>query len=94
MPRMSYKIGNVIVLKSRHHGDLASQQSAKIVAVMPETQGGRRYRIRLANENFDRTVAHDDIDVEASVRQTPDAIAPKVSKPGGWINHDLVRTRK
>lgn len=93
MPRISYKIGNVVVLKS-NYGDLASQQSAKIVAVMPETQGSRRYRVRLADEKFDRTVAQDDIDVSASIDQTPDAIAPKVSKPGGWINHDLVRTRK
>ncbi|MDQ1185569.1 MULTISPECIES: hypothetical protein [Agrobacterium] len=95
MPKMSYKTGNVIVLKSRTNGDPTSQQSARIIAAMPETtQGSRRYRIRLDGENFDRTVSQDDIDLAATAKQKPDTAATKVSKPGGWINHDLVRTRK
>lgn len=94
MPKMSYKTGSTIVLKSTVSGDPASQRSARIVAAMPETQGSRRYRIRLDGENFDRTVSQDDIDVAASANQTPVAVATQVSKPGGWINHDLVRTRK
>jgi len=94
MPKTPYKTGNIIVLKPRSNGGHASQQSARVIAAMPETQGSRRYRIRLDGENFDRTVSQDDIDLAATAKQTPVAVATKISEPGGWINHDLVRTRK
>jgi len=94
MPKMTYKTGNIVVLKSRNNGDPASQQNARIITAMPETQGSRRYRIRLDSENFDRTVSQDDIDPAASANQTLAAVVTIVSKPGGWINHDLVRTKR
>ena len=94
MAGTSYKAGDIIALKSRNHGDLASREIARIVAVLPEAQGNIRFRVRLEGENFDRTVSRDEIDALASPGMMPDRGAHESRKSGGWINHDLVRTRK
>lgn len=94
MPKQNYLSGDRIVLKASSPADHTATLSAMIVAVMPENQGTRRLRIRLDGENFDRTVSEDDIDQTLSPSRKPDAAAHQTIKSGGWINHDLVRTRK
>ncbi|MCO6186762.1 cold-shock protein [Rhizobium sp. L1K21] len=94
--------GDLIVLKPRTLGRVEFKGSARIVAVQPaETHGHVRYRVRLDEENFDRTVAHDDIEAPAAqaadASQAADAdgsagVATHNPAPS-WVNINTIRTR-
>lgn len=59
-----YRPGDSVVLKPGIFGSI--QPAGSVVSVMPLSQGVVHYRIRFQNENFERSIRQDDIDVEAS----------------------------
>ena len=90
-----YRPGDSIVLKPGVLGSTQPGGSARIVSVMPAAQGFIHYRVRFANENWERSVRQDDIDVLAS--STPRApIETPVAEPqkSSWINANSMRIRK
>lgn len=95
MPEIRYSPKDTVVLKPRTRGE-PSRGTGIIVAVLPETQGSVRYRVRLQNENFDRSIGYDDIDAEASSSSHKlDARSAASRKAGSsWIDLSAIRTRK
>jgi hypothetical protein len=88
-----YRPGDSIVLKPGIFGSI--QPAGSVVSVMPLSQGVVHYRVRFQNENFERSIRQDDIDVEASPSSLSPAQAeiPQISK-SNWINSNLIRTKK
>ena len=88
-----YRPGDSVVLKSGVFG--SAQSSGRIVSVQPVSQGVVHYRVRFQNENFERSIRQDDIDVEASPSSLSPAQAeiPQISK-SSWINSNSIRTKK
>ncbi|AYG62340.1 cold-shock protein [Rhizobium jaguaris] len=93
MARGRYQQGDSIVLKPGIFGN--TQPAGSVVSVMPVSQGVVHYRVRFRNENFERSVRQDDIDVEASPSSLSPAQAeiPQTSK-SSWINSNSIRTKK
>ncbi|MBB5577225.1 MULTISPECIES: cold-shock protein [Rhizobium] len=93
MTRGRYRPGDNIVLKPGIFGNV--QSAGSVVSVMPVSQGVVHYRIRFQNENFERSIRQDDIDVEASPSSLLPAQAeiPQASK-SSWINSNSIRTKK
>ncbi|NEI72866.1 hypothetical protein GR212_25215 [Rhizobium lusitanum] len=54
------------MLKKREPGSIQPNGSGQIIAVLPDIQRSARYRVRLLNENFDRSIGEDDIDTASS----------------------------
>jgi hypothetical protein len=96
MVNRRYRPGDTIMLK---HGVLGSVQpsgSGNILSVMPAAQGFVHYRVRFQNENFERSIRQDDIDVLAS-HSPPlpsEARAATESSKSSWINSNSIRIRK
>lgn len=89
-----YRPGDLVNLKSRSLGRVAFQGTVRIVAVQPETKGLVRYRVRLGEEAFERTIAHEDIE---SVATPSGNSAEQDSASGGasgWINLSAIKVRK
>lgn len=91
-----YGPGDTIMLK---HGVLGSAQpsgSGNILSILPAAQGFVHYRVRFQNENFERSIRQDDIDVHAS----PSSPLPSETRSAtegsksSWINSNSIRTRK
>jgi hypothetical protein len=96
MHEIQYRPGDSIVLKHRSLGSIEPRGSGQIVAVLPETRGAVRYRVRLNNENFDRNIGHDDIDAEASIIHRPDSNTASARDKGGssWIDLSIIKAKK
>ena len=95
MAAIRYNTGETIVLKARSLGGMQPQGAGRIVAVLPETRGAVCYRVRFANENFDRNIAEDDIDVSASSARDPQRQGTVSHETGTrWINSNSIKTRK
>lgn len=96
MVNRRYRPGDTIMLK---HGVLGSAQpsgSGNIQSILPAAQGFVHYRVRFQNENFERSIRQDDIDVGASP-STPlptEVQAASESPKSSWINSNSIRTRK
>jgi len=91
-----YRPGDTITLK---HGVLGSAQpsgSGNILSVLPAAQGFVHYRVRFQNENFERSIRQDDIDVVASPSSPlPSEVrAASDSSKSSWINSNSIRIRK
>ncbi|GAA3108667.1 hypothetical protein GCM10010520_61530 [Rhizobium viscosum] len=97
-----YRPGDTIMLK---HGVLGGAQpsgSGNILMVLPAAQGFVHYRVRFENENFERSIRQDDIDVAASpssplpfeVRGPLEVRAAPESSKSSWINSNSIRIRK
>ncbi|OJY78569.1 MULTISPECIES: hypothetical protein [unclassified Rhizobium] len=88
-----YQPGDSIVLKPGIFGNV--QPAGSIMSVLPVSQGVVHYRVRFQNENFERSIRQDDIDVEASPSSLSPAQVeiPQTSK-SSWINSNSIRTKK
>ncbi|MFC5757515.1 MULTISPECIES: cold-shock protein [unclassified Rhizobium] len=89
-----YRPGDTVVLK---HGVLGSTQpsgSGHILSVLPAAQGFVHYRVRFHNENFERSIRQDDIDVQASPSPPKLAQAAPEKPKSSWINANSIRIRK
>lgn len=96
MRKIHYRSGDTIVLKARVLGGVQPEGSGRITSVLPETQGSSpRYRVRFQNENFERNIAQDEIDPDASTARMQDVqnAAPR-GATSSWINPNTIRTRK
>ncbi len=94
---LGYRPGDQIVLKPRTRGSLQPQETARIVALQPETRGPMRYRVRVQGEQFDRSIGKDDIDTEASTTATAVSEANNAStrKAGSsWIDMSRLRSKR
>ncbi len=96
MSEVRYAPDDMVVLHARTFQGVAQQVTVRIVACQPETRGTVRYRVRLPNENFDRTVGDEDIDSLASpgAGVSPQATALRPKLGSSWINAATIRTRK
>lgn len=95
MPEIRYRSGDTIVLKSRALGSIEPKGAGRIISLLPETQGSVRYRVRLQNENFDRSIAQDDIDAKASPARKPNGRNTAFHEAGSsWVDPNAIRTRK
>ena len=91
-----YSPGDTIMLK---HGVLSGAQpsgSGDILSILPAAQGFVHYRVRFQNENFERSIRQDDIDVQASPSSPslPEAEAAPEKPKSSWINSNVIRIRK
>ena len=92
MAKVLYQPGDTIILKVR-----VPEGSGRVVSVFPETQGSPpRYRVRFQNENFERNIAQDEIDTDASIARMRDVpnTAPVGTTSSSWINSNAIRTKK
>lgn len=71
MSEIRYSPGDTIVLKKREPGSIQPKGSGQIISVLPDVQRSACYRVRLLNENFDRSIGEDDIDAAASSASDP-----------------------
>lgn len=95
MLEVRYRPGDLIVLKARTRGSVQPQETARIIALQPETRGPVRYRVRLQGEHFDRSIGMDDIDTDASATAVPDEAGVSSRKPGSsWIDMSRLRAKK
>ncbi|CAN7688087.1 cold-shock protein [Rhizobium sp. LjRoot30] len=96
MRKIRYRSGDTIVLKAGVLGSVHPDGAGRITSVLPETQGlSPQYRVRFQNENFERNIAHDDIDAEASTARPQDAEnAASLGATSNWINPNAIRIRK
>lgn|SRR5690606_35097434 len=98
MQKFTYRCGDTVVLKSRARGSVQPHGTGEIVAVLPETQGVIRYRVRIEGENFDRSIGQDDIDNDASSNGTPKSKTTTTTSHddtgSSWIDLSAVRTKK
>jgi hypothetical protein len=96
MAQRRYRPADRIVLKQGVLGSSQPAGSGSVVSVLPAAQGFVHYRVRFENENFERSVRQDDIDVQAS----PSSLSPDATEsypqPSGssWINSNSIRTNK
>ncbi|NKN36886.1 cold-shock protein [Agrobacterium sp. a22-2] len=93
MSRHLYKAGDHIVLKDGPVRTAKPSGDCRILAAMPESQGSRRYRIRFDTENFDRSIAEDEIDSGRSPT-TGSTPSPNIKGTGTWLKASSVRTKK
>lgn len=88
-----YKAGDTIVLKKGPVRAAIAAGSGKVLATLPESQGALRYRVRIESENFDRSVAEDEIDSGRSAEGRKSA--PEKEPMGqSWLTSGGIRTRK
>lgn len=95
MSKVRYQPGDAIALKPRTLGSIDPQGKGQIVSVLPETQLSVRYRVRLHNENFDRSISQDDIDHAASAATVVETTRDVSRGPGSsWVDLKSIKTRK
>jgi len=88
-----YRIGDTVILKDGPVRMAKASGVCKVLAALPESQGSRRYRVRFDSENFDRSIAEDEIDTG---RSPTSGSAPAQSNKGKdpWLKASSVRTAK
>ncbi|OWW05057.1 cold-shock protein [Rhizobium sp. R72] len=96
MARRHYRAGDSIVLKQGILGSAQPLGPGSILSVLPAAQGFVHYRVRFQNENYERSIRQDDIDVLAS----PSSFSPietqaiPENSKSSWINSDAIRTKR
>ncbi|AAK90262.2 cold-shock protein [Agrobacterium tumefaciens] len=96
MRKNPYRCGDDVFLKSGVLGNTQPDGPGRITSVMPEAQGTVRYRVRFQHENFERSVALDDIDAQMSTASRPgkgESHAPRETG-SSWINLNTIKIRK
>ncbi|MBB3656658.1 hypothetical protein FHX15_001886 [Rhizobium sp. BK650] len=96
MVNRRYRPGDTIMLK---HGVLGSAQpagSGNILSILPAAQGFAHYRVRFQNENFERSIRQDDIDIQASPSAPllSEAVSAPEKTKSSWINSNVIRIKK
>ena len=96
MRENSYKSGDTVFLKPGVIGNNQPKGPARVMSVMPEGQGVVRLRVRFQQENFDRSIAIDEIDLSASTTPTPRTSENTAVREAGssWINLSSIKVRK
>lgn len=96
MRKKSYQCGDTVYLKPGVLGNSQPTGPARVISVMPEGQGVVRLRVRFQHENFERSVAVDEIDAPASATSAPRMNeGPAVREAGSsWINLNSIKIRK
>lgn len=90
-----YQPGDTFTLRPRALGSVDPKGTGNIVALLPETQGSIRYRVRLEGETYDRNISEDDIDVASSAAPSAAAGDSKPARLGSsWISSIAIKTRK
>lgn len=95
MAHRRYQSGDRFVLKSGVFGRRQPAVVGNVVSVLPIMQGIVHYRVRFQNENFERSIRQDDIDILASPTSHSASdiqAAPETSK-SSWVNSNAIRTR-
>lgn len=95
MRKNLYRSGDAIVLKAGVLGANQPSGPGRIIAVLPETQGLVRFRVRFQHENFERNIALDEIDAASSSSRGRDVENSAPRAPGAsWINTNTIKIRK
>ncbi|CUX50351.1 cold-shock protein [Rhizobium oryzihabitans] len=95
MRKNLYRSGDAIVLKAGVLGANQPSGPGRIIAVLPETQGLVRFRVRFQHENFERNIALDEIDAASSSSRARDVENSAPRAPGSsWINTNTIKIRK
>ncbi|MFS8123437.1 cold-shock protein [Rhizobium sp. BR 250] len=96
MRKNPYRCGDAVFLKPGVLGGNQPDGPGRIVSVMPEAQGAVRYRVRFQHENFERSIALDEIDVPTSPPTRPGrSESPSPREAGSsWINLNTIKIRK
>jgi hypothetical protein len=90
-----YQPGDSFTLRPRALGSAGPNGAGNIVAVLPETQGAIRYRVRLEGETYDRNISEDDIDVASSAEpRSEDGRTEPMRLGSSWINSIAIKTKK
>ncbi|MDR7144148.1 cold-shock protein [Rhizobium sp. BE258] len=94
MTNRHYRPGDSIVLKPGILGSVQPGGAGRVVSVMPAAQGFVHYRVRFQNENCERSVRQDDIDVLASSGRPAAEVKVTESPKSSWINSNTIRIKK
>ena len=96
MVNRRYRPGDTIMLKHGVLGNAQPSGSGNVLSILPAAQGFTHYRVRFQNENFERSIRQDDIDVLASPSAPlPSKVqAASESPTSSWINSNSIRIRK
>lgn len=95
MSKIRYRSGDTICLKPGVLGRGQPERPGHVLSALPETHGLVRYRVRFDNENFDRSISQDEIDMAASTSKAAQEMP--VGQAGGsssWVNLNSIRLRK
>ncbi|MCM2290818.1 cold-shock protein [Allorhizobium sp. BGMRC 0089] len=76
------------LLRGRHGGG-----PARVIAILPDSQGIAQYRVRFQNETFDRNIRQDDIEGFSSGVPRPKN-QPSEQPGSSWINPNSIRIHK
>lgn len=96
MAQGRYHEGDSIVLKTGVLGSAQPAGAGRIMSILPAAQGFVHYRVRFQNENFERSIRQDDIDIIASPSSISSSGPQTVSESSksSWINSNAIRIRK
>ena len=96
MATRRYQPGDSIVLKPGIFAGGQAFGAGRIISVLPAAQGLVHYRVRFQNENYERSIRQDDIDVLASPSSLPpvETQASAEAATSSWINANAIRIRK
>lgn len=94
MQNRRYRSGDSILLKPGALGNSQPSGRGSILSCLPEADGVAQYRVRFENENFERRIRQDDIDLTASPSAAPETRSMPQEKTASWINSRAISIRK
>ncbi|MBX4869391.1 MULTISPECIES: hypothetical protein [Rhizobium] len=94
MSRPSYKVGDMIVLKSGLTRTTEADRRCRIASILPNDHGHVQYRVQFPGENFERRITEDDIDLGESPRRASSEAAAKAGGAEPWLKFSGIRMGK
>ncbi len=94
MSRLSYGVGDIIVLRSGLTRTAKADRRCKIVSVLPNDHGHAQYRVQLSTENFERRITEDDIDPAESPQPHLQETTTQVAEAGPWLKPSNLKIGK
>ncbi|PDT28411.1 cold-shock protein [Rhizobium sp. L9] len=94
MSRPSYKVGDMIVLKSGLTRTAKADKRCRIASILPNDHGHVQYRVQFTGESFERRITDDDIDIGESPRAASLEAAAKADDAEPWLKFSGIRMGK
>ncbi|MBB3135780.1 hypothetical protein FHS26_003526 [Rhizobium pisi] len=94
MSRASYKVGDMIVLKSGLTRTAKTDKRCRIASILPNDHGHVQYRVQFAAENFERRITEADIDAGESPSSTSPEAAARTDSAEPWLKFSSIRIGK
>jgi hypothetical protein len=94
MSRLTYNVGDMIVLRSGLTRMAKADRKCEIVSILPDDNGHAQYRVRLATESFERRITEDDIDPTESASPAFRETKAQNGKASPWLKPSSIKIGK